>query len=566
MLPDWSGEAVTCLSFSPDGSLLAAGGAQGTVRVWKLEEGGGAGLTLVPQHSVEVDGAGARGAAGAVRWLPTPGGWVLLTGNRNNAALQLWHAPGGGDGRDWQLLQSLQFEGKDGQAEFFNHVDVVPAQQLVVLADTARKAVYTLHWAGVGWRARQGAGAGRSGVQWQAGPGGAAVAAPRLRPRSPPPLPASLCPCVSFASLHTGAGPDLAFDYVARFGVAVPILSFTALWSPEAGDAGEAPVVELNCVQTTAIQQYSLDPALCCEAGPDSADSGELAGVPARRSSLLERHGKDWQPIQASPSSAVPMPSEELATGTPRGGATPLPPESAVEAAEEAAAPQAEPSIVEEVPLSAIPPPPAPEPLVPKGGSGDITPEECPSPPPTPTEQRRLAAEAAALETAQAALAGAAAPPPAPRLLTPSDLLEAAAAGGAAPPSPALPAAAVEADEEPVLPPSPLAPASAVPPLPAAAAASDAAVAAAVAAQMGGVHKKFVGHVSLMYRELLKAVKAEMTQQAAAQQQATAQLLAAVLEAQKQQVRARWLAGQRAAACAACPLLTCRPDHPAAAD
>ncbi len=43
--------------------------------------------------------------------------------------------------------------------------------------------------------------------------------------------------------------------------------------------------------------------------------------------------------------------------------------------------------------------------------------------------------------------------------------------------------------------------------------------------------------MSLMYRELLKAMKAELSLQAAAQQQATAQLLAQALEAQKQQVR-----------------------------
>ena len=43
-------------------------------------------------------------------------------------------------------------------------------------------------------------------------------------------------------------------------------------------------------------------------------------------------------------------------------------------------------------------------------------------------------------------------------------------------------------------------------------------------------------HVSLMYRELLKAMKMELSAQAAAQQQATAQLLTQALEAQKQQV------------------------------
>ena len=42
--------------------------------------------------------------------------------------------------------------------------------------------------------------------------------------------------------------------------------------------------------------------------------------------------------------------------------------------------------------------------------------------------------------------------------------------------------------------------------------------------------------MSLMYRELLKAMKLELSAQAAAQQQATAQLLTQALEAQKQQV------------------------------
>jgi len=68
----------------------------------------------------------------------------------------------------------------------------------------------------------------------------------------------------------TGAGADLRFDYVARFGVAVPILSFTALWNPAGGEQHDTPAVELHCVQTTAVQQYSLDPRLCY-----AGDSGE---------------------------------------------------------------------------------------------------------------------------------------------------------------------------------------------------------------------------------------------------------------------------------------------------
>jgi WD40 repeat protein len=155
VLPDWSGEAVTCLSFSPDGQLLAAGGAAGTVRVWQLQEAvataPSSSPVLVAAHNSTVPVATSGAAVGAVRWLPTPGGWVLLTGNRNNASLQLWHTAGdaGAAPLQWAPRQTLRFEGKDGQAEFYNQLDVVPAQQLVVLADTARKAVYTLHYSGM---------------------------------------------------------------------------------------------------------------------------------------------------------------------------------------------------------------------------------------------------------------------------------------------------------------------------------------------------------------------------------------------------------------------------------
>ncbi len=370
----------------------------------------------------------------------------------------------------------------------------------------------------------------------------------------------------------------------------------------------------LSCLQHAADLLTFLEPPVAAQfAELDEAEEPALA----RRSSLLERRGNDFRlPIQAQPSSAVPMPSEELATGTPREATPPAAPaaeqlpvpasEEAVAAAEAAAAPHLEASIDETVPLASIPLPPAPEPPVPKasswlfklcraciwhqpihqkqltvavvhprcsavnicgwavhpcsscqsqhrrahaahppsslpfvqpclpahpymqGASGEVTPEECPSPPPTPTEQQRMAAEAAALAAAEAA-ASAAVVPPAPRLLTPSDLLQStepsstattsrsspssaaetggrASAAGAAVPQPpvrilqrpevVLPAAAAAEDEEQL---------AAAPPSPAAAArdgsaaaaaaggAVDEAVAAAVLDQMGGVHKRFVG-------------------------------------------------------------------------
>lgn len=74
-----------------------------------------------------------------------------------------------------------------------------------------------------------------------------------------------------------GAGAQCRFDYIARFGVAVPVLNFTALWAPagqEDGsgsgggeEGGAAGAVELFCVQTTAVQLYKLDPELCRPGG-----------------------------------------------------------------------------------------------------------------------------------------------------------------------------------------------------------------------------------------------------------------------------------------------------------
>lgn len=297
MLVDWGSETVTCLSFSPDGTLLVAGGASGTVRVWQLEPRVGEGgpcLRAVSSALLPTSGAGAVGAA---RWLPSGAsatvGWVLLTGNRNNSSLQLWHAAEGAPGA-WTNTQTLHFEGKGGQADFFNNVDVAPQCQLVVLADAARKAVYTLHYSGV-WDVgccdallsclftRRTCVRGWGGLDGVLGKAWAERHALRM-PAEPAFLPGtySFLPCTP--PPIAGMGAATAFDYVARFGVAVPILSFTAAWNSSGGfadgggggdEGGEGePAVELNCVQTTAIQQYSLDPALCYDAGASVVGGG----------------------------------------------------------------------------------------------------------------------------------------------------------------------------------------------------------------------------------------------------------------------------------------------------
>lgn len=65
-----------------------------------------------------------------------------------------------------------------------------------------------------------------------------------------------------------------------------------------------------------------------------------------------------------------------------------------------------------------------------------------------------------------------------------------------------------------------------------------AALEGAIGEQLGGAHKKFVGHISLMYRELLKAMRSEMTSQVQQVQQAVSQRVDAALAASAQQVGA----------------------------
>lgn len=113
VLPDWSGEQVSCLSFSPDGALLAAGGGDGGVGVWHLR--GTAGRpALEVASSASLPPPPGGGPIGAVRWLAASeaSGYVLLVGNKNNTALQLWHTPAADN--PWTLLQTLIIQGKDG--------------------------------------------------------------------------------------------------------------------------------------------------------------------------------------------------------------------------------------------------------------------------------------------------------------------------------------------------------------------------------------------------------------------------------------------------------------------
>ena len=133
---------------------------------------------------------------------------VLVTGNENNSIIKLWHVT-----QIAVCLQTVTFTDtrESSDPSFFNHMDVEAATGLVILANSCQLAVYTLHF--------------------------------------------------------TGADDAVRFDYLANFSVSQPIMSFAVHCNPSERPAA----LHLYCTQPMAIQNYTLNPALCHPSGlPDT--------------------------------------------------------------------------------------------------------------------------------------------------------------------------------------------------------------------------------------------------------------------------------------------------------
>eukprot|EP00250_Pteridium_aquilinum_P015575 c22652_g1_i1 orf=175-4566(+) len=198
---------VTDLSASQWTRLVSAS-KDGTVRIWR-EQNMLPPLTLTPHDGLPVD---------AVALLSAPhrnDHIVLLTAGPLNRELKLW-VPGGGEGwiprsgaLSWKCIQTLELKSSSGDepdVAFFNQVLMVPRACVILLPNARRNALYVVH--------------------------------------------------VDF-----GPNPSATrMNYLAEFLVMMPIFSITA--TSENVFDGEG-VVQVYCVQTEAIQQYSLDLSLC---------------------------------------------------------------------------------------------------------------------------------------------------------------------------------------------------------------------------------------------------------------------------------------------------------------
>lgn len=107
MLSGWTGEAVAAISYSLDGALLAAGDDKGAVKVWRAAsfEGGDGQEAATIQISQQ-----PGGAVGGVAWLPTQEGYILVVGNRNNSAVELWFSQEDDSGLNFVQAQRISFE------------------------------------------------------------------------------------------------------------------------------------------------------------------------------------------------------------------------------------------------------------------------------------------------------------------------------------------------------------------------------------------------------------------------------------------------------------------------
>ncbi|CAH2053838.1 unnamed protein product [Thlaspi arvense] len=138
---------------------------------------------------------------------------ILITGGPLNREIKIWVSAGEegwllpGDSESWKCTQTLDLKSSTeprDEAAFFNQVIALSEAGLLLLANAKRNAIYAVH------------------------------------------LDYGSCPV------------DTRMDYLSEFAVTMPILSFIGT-----NDPPEEPIVKVYCVQTLAIQQYTLDLCLC---------------------------------------------------------------------------------------------------------------------------------------------------------------------------------------------------------------------------------------------------------------------------------------------------------------
>eukprot|EP00249_Psilotum_nudum_P023723 c28961_g1_i2 orf=819-4334(+) len=212
-----------------DSLFVASASMDGTVRIWEEKK-------LVPVAVLEPHGGQAVNSVAFISSPNNPGCIVLLTGGPLNHSLKLWvsaNARGSLNSGLWHSIQTLELkssaEGKLEQA-FLNQVCVVPLAGLILLGNTKKHAMYSVHF--------------------------------------------------EFGD-HSAA---TRLDYLVEFSMAMPILSLTAMAETIVNERG---IVQVFCVQTQAIHQYFLNVSLCIPPYEEEASALQQSVLPSGSNPII---------------------------------------------------------------------------------------------------------------------------------------------------------------------------------------------------------------------------------------------------------------------------------------
>ncbi|KAJ4893510.1 Enhancer of mRNA-decapping protein 4 [Raphanus sativus] len=198
---------------------------------------------------------------------------ILITGGPLNREMKIW-IPSGEEGwllpadsESWNCTQILDLKSSiEPRVEeaFFNQVIALSEAGLLLLANAKRNAIYAVH-------------------------------------------------------LDYGSSPaDTRMDYLSEFTVTMPILSFVGT-----NDPPEEPMVKVYCVQTQAIQQYTLDLCLCLpppteeNVGLEKSDSSV-----SRQANLAEGMSKSSGMKLTDLPSVDSVPKPSILVNRPKGAIT----------------------------------------------------------------------------------------------------------------------------------------------------------------------------------------------------------------------------------------------------
>ncbi|KFK38666.1 hypothetical protein AALP_AA3G144200 [Arabis alpina] len=233
---------------------LVSSSADGTVKIWQDRKAQPVAV-LRPHDGHPVN------SATFVTSPERPDHIILITGGPLNREMKIWVSAGEegwllpADTESWKCTQTLDLTSSTeprAVEAFFNQVIALSEAGLLLLANAKRNAIYAVH-------------------------------------------------------LDYGSSPvDTRMDYLSEFTVTMPILSFIGT-----NDPPEEPIVKVYCVQTQAIQQYTLDLCLCLPPPIENAGLEKSDSSVSREANLVEGMSEPsgLKPSELPSVDSVPKPS-----------------------------------------------------------------------------------------------------------------------------------------------------------------------------------------------------------------------------------------------------------------